>query len=311
MLHIILMSMNSKFFKKASLLLAAGILLAFPKAMAQQTVNNVPDVTLNNGMKMPQLGFGTWTVVNDPTGVISEAIRAGFRHFDTAQMYGNEAGVGQAVRESGIARSEFFITTKISTVAMREGTVRESLDKSLEVLGDGYIDLVLLHWPVKGHIKEAWQILEEYVRNGKVKAIGLSNFNPSHYEELMSYAEIKPVLNQIEIHPTFSNEANAEYFKKAGVAVQSWSPLGSGKDLGDETIAAIGRKYGKSPAQVILRWHIQRGLLTIPRTEKRSEMDEDINIFDFELSAEDMAAINALNKNQRTNAKNDPDNFPW
>lgn len=288
-----------------------GIIFFVSPLFAQNKQAEVPIITLNDGSTIPQLGLGTWTMVTTAKDAVNTAINLGYRLFDTAQAYGNEEEVWQGIGSNGISREEVFIITKIAPNVMREGSVRESLDNSLTKLGGGYIDLVLIHWPVSGHVKETWQIMEEYVQQGKIRSIGLSNFNPHHYEDLMTYAKIKPVLNQIEIHPYLSQEENVEYFKKQGLAVQCWSPLGSGTILQDKTLAELAGKYNKSVAQIILRWDIQRGLITIPRSFVPEELAEDINIFDFELSASDMAVINGLNKNRRVNEKNDPDNFPW
>ena len=275
-------------------------------------VKGVPYVTLNNGVKMPQIGFGTWTLQGD-TAVqcVKEAIRIGYRSFDTAQSYGNEAEVWQGIVESGIAREEVFITTKIWPTTMRDRTVREALDKSLATFGDGYIDLVLIHWPLNEYIEETWKVMEEYVKNGKVKSIGLSNFNPHHIDDLLKYATIRPVLNQIELHPNLSQSDAVEFSRQKDIQVQCWSPLGAGTMLSNEALVPLAKKHGKSTAQIILRWDIQRGLMTIPRTDNPDYMAENIDIFDFELSPEDMAIINGLNKNERVYPQNDPENFPW
>ncbi|MDL2257079.1 aldo/keto reductase [Bacteroidales bacterium OttesenSCG-928-I14] len=278
---------------------------------AQTLAQNVSKITLSNGQTMPQLGFGTWTVIESASRCVKDAVELGYRLFDSAQGYENEENVYQGIKKSGINRSEVFITTKISPDNMRNGTVRESLDKSIEAFGGDYLDLVLIHWPVQEKIQETWQIMEEYVEKGKIKSIGLSNFNPHHYEALMKYAKIKPVLNQIEIHPYFSNQENVEYFKKQGLAVQCWSPLASGKVIEDETLLKLAEKYDKSVAQIVLRWDIQRGLLTIPRSENKEHIAENIEVFNFELSDEDMKIINSLNRNERTSVKNNPDSFPW
>lgn len=244
---------------------------------------------------------------------VCHAIKTGFRLIDTAQGYGNEKGVGEGIRRSGIDRSELFITTKVNTSEMRNGTVRQSLDKSLADLGTDYIDLVLIHWPVKGHIKETWQILEEYVDNGKIRSIGISNFNPHHIDELLEYARIRPVVNQIEIEPYMTQYDVAGYTFRKGIQVESWGPLGQGVTgvLNDPDILEIAARHGKSAAQVILRWHMQRGLVTIPRCDNDAYTDENIRIFDFELSPSEMEIISGLNRNQRSTEKNDPDNFPW
>lgn len=274
-------------------------------------MNKIPQIELSNGRTMPQLGVGTFLVKD--AARVSHAIKAGFRLIDTAQGYGNENEVGEGIRMSGIDRSELFITTKVNTTEMREGKVRESLEKSLSDLGLDYIDLVLIHWPVKDHIKETWQILEEYVDNGKILSIGLSNFNPHHIDSLLTYARIRPVINQIEIHPYMTQTENSGYNFQNNIQTESWGPLGQGTtdELKNPIIGKIAKKYGKSIAQVILRWHIQRGLITIPRCDNDTYTDENIQIFDFELSSKDMEIINGLNKDLRTYEKNDPDNFPW
>ena len=278
-----------------------------------QNMNKVPSIRLNNGIEMPQLGVGTFLVKDKAAEHVSHAIKTGFRLIDTAQGYGNEKEVGEGIRMSGIERSELFITTKVNTVEMRNGTVRQSLDKSLADLGVDYIDLVLIHWPVEGHIKETWQILEEYVDKGKIRSIGVSNFNPHHIDSLLTYARIRPVVNQIEIHPYMVQIEKSGYNFQQDIQTEAWGPLGQGitGELQDSAIGEIAKRHGKSIAQVILRWHLQRGLVTIPRCDNDSYTEENINIFDFELSAAEMEIITGLNRNQRTNEKNDPDNFPW
>ena len=263
--------------------------IAFVWGMAIQTnaqeMNKVPTVKLNNGMEMPQLGVGTFLVKDNAAERVCHAID----------------------------RRELFITTKVNTMEMRGGTVRQSLDKSLADLGTDYIDLVLIHWPVKGHIKETWQILEEYVDKGKIRSIGVSNFNPHHLDELLEYARIRPVVNQIEIEPYMTQHDVVGYTFRKGIQVEAWGPLGQGVTgvLDDPAIGEIAARHGKSAAQVILRWHMQRGLVTIPRCDNDAYTDENIRIFDFELSPSEMEIITGLNRNQRAYEQNDPDNFPW
>lgn len=275
------------------------------------SINEVPLITLNNGEVIPQLGFGTWTLTEKPEQHVREAIEVGFRLIDTAQGYQNEAEVGKGIKDSGIARKDIFLTTKIGPDVMRNRTIKQSIDISMEKLQTDYLDLMLIHWPVKEHIQETWGIMEDYVNKGLIKSIGLSNFNPHHIDDLLKYAKIKPVINQIEIHPTFSNMENAGRTLYRGIPVQCWSPLAAGKDLDDPVLMELAKKYNKSVAQIILRWDIQRGLLTVTRSTNVEHMKEDFNIFDFELSAVDMSIINGININQRTYEKNDPDNFPW
>lgn len=312
--------MKSRFFLFGVLLLIGAILSGCGSKtsdngqtpQATDTLPAIPHVVLNNGMKMPQLGVGTFTLKETATECVKHAIGLGFRLVDAAQGYDNEAEVWQGVKESGIDRSEVFITSKVSPDAMRSGKVRESLDRTIEAFGGTYVDLMLIHWPVAGKIEETWKIMEEYVDAGKIRAIGVSNFNPHHVDELLAYVRIKPVINQIEIHPYMAQQEVAGYTFGKGIQVQGWAPLGQGGAvLQDKTIAAIAERYGKSIAQVILRWNMQRGLIAIPRCDNAAYTAENMDIFDFELSPVEMSIINGLNRNERTYEKNDPDNFPW
>lgn len=281
-------------------------------AQATDTLPAIPHVVLNNGMEMPQLGVGTFTLKETAAECVKHAIGLGYRLVDAAQGYDNEAEVWQGIKESGIDRSEVFITSKISPDAMRSGKVRESLDRTIEAFGGTYVDLMLIHWPVAGKVEETWKIMEEYVDAGKIRAIGVSNFNPHHVDELLAYARIKPAVNQIEIHPYMTQQEVVGNTFAKGIQVEGWAPLGQGGAvLQDGTIGAIARKHGKSIAQVILRWNIQRGLIAIPRCDNADYTAENMDIFDFELSPVEMSVINGLNRNERTYEKNDPDNFPW
>lgn len=281
-------------------------------AQATDTLPAIPHVVLNNGMEMPQLGVGTFTLKETAAECVKHAIGLGYRLVDAAQGYDNEAEVWQGIEESGIDRSEVFITSKISPDAMRSGKVRESLDRTIEAFGGTYVDLMLIHWPVAGKVEETWKIMEEYVDAGKIRAIGVSNFNPHHVDELLAYARIKPAVNQIEIHPYMTQQEVVGNTFAKGIQVEGWAPLGQGGAvLQDGTIGAIARKHGKSIAQVILRWNIQRGLIAIPRCDNADYTAENMDIFDFELSPVEMSVINGLNRNERTYEKNDPDNFPW
>lgn len=311
--------MHRRDFMKASLVVAgaamvsnAGMsgLLGGGTAHAA-TPTGVPLITMNNGLQIPQFGLGTWTLAENTQASVRAAMECGYRHVDTAQAYQNEKEVWQGIKDAGIARKDVFITSKISPPNMRKPPQKDAIDQSIEALGGEYIDLYLMHWPVQPHIQETWQTLEDYVQKGLIKSIGLSNFNPHHIEALLKYAKVKPVLNQIEIHPYLTQEHNVAATRCYGIAVESWSPLAQAKVMQDETIVGIGKKYGKSAAQVTLRWGLQRGLIIIPRSKNPAHIAENIQIFDFELSATDMAAINGLNKNERINPQNDPDNFPW
>ena len=294
-------------------ILALSLAWGMASQTSAQKMNTVPTIKLNNGMEMPQLGVGTFLVKEDAAKRVCHAIQIGFRLIDTAQGYDNEKEVGEGIRLSGIDRGELFITTKVNTTEMRNGTVRQSLDKSLSDLGLKYLDVVLIHWPVEGHIKETWQILEEYVDNGKIRSIGLSNFNPHHIDSLLVYARVRPVINQIEIHPYMTQIDKSGYNFQQNIQTEAWGPLGQGttEELKDPVIGKMAKQHGKSIAQIILRWHMQRGLVTIPRCDNDIYTEENIDIFDFELSAAEMEIITGLNRNQRTNTLNNPDNFPW
>lgn len=303
--------------KRRHLLLLGSIVpLSFnqivKEGFAMASVSNVPVVKLNNGIEMPQLGFGTWTLKGDTASEsVKNALLSGYRLVDTAQAYGNEEAVYKGIKDSQINRKDLFITTKISPDNMRKHRVEESLKESLDKLGGDYLDLVLIHWPVKGEVQQTWEVLERYVRNGKVRAIGLSNFNLHHIEDLMKYATIKPVINQIEIHPYMTQFGPSGFTFKNGIQVEAWSPLGTGTVLKDPTLAKIAESHHKTPAQIVLRWLMQRGIVAIPRSSNPEHIKENIEIFDFKLSPEEMEIINGLNKNTRVNPKNDPDNFPW
>lgn len=272
-------------------------------------------IKLNNGMEIPQIGVGTWTLRDDvAVNNVKLALQAGFRLIDTAQMYENEKAVGEGIRVSGVPREEIFLTTKINTTVMREdeATIRASIDASLEKLQTPYVDLLLIHWPVKDCVKKTWQIMEDYVRQGKAKSIGVSNFNRHHLEELLEYAAIRPVLNQIEVHPLMSQVENIAFNRSLGIQVQAWGPFGQGDIdvVGHEVIQKLAAKYGKTPSQIVLRWIVQRDLITIPRC-KPNHFDENLGILQFALDPADMEAINALNIDLRSNENNDPETFPY
>ena len=272
-------------------------------------------IRLNNDIEIPQIGVGTWTLRGETARQnVRLALEAGFRHIDTAQMYENEAEVGQGILDSGIPRQEIFVTTKVSTSIMRNGSeaVRNSIDGSLAKLKTDYIDLLLIHWPVKDCVRDTWQVMENYVRQGKVKSIGVSNFNRHHLDDLLSYAEIRPVINQIEVHPFMTQEENIAYNRQLGIQVEAWGPFGQGDIdvVGHPLLQSLAAKYQKTASQIVLRWIVQRGLITIPRA-KPNHFAENLEIMMFSLSDEDMQAISALNQNLRSNVLNDPEKFPW
>ena len=270
---------------------------------------------LSNGQFLPELGAGTWTLRGDiAVENVSAALKAGFRLIDTAQMYGNEAEVGRGLVLSGLPRSSYMVTTKVSNDMMRGGAeaVSASIEESLGKLGCGYLDFLLVHWPVKDRIKDTWQVMEEYVRQGKVRSIGVCNFNPHHLEDLLAYASIKPVMNQIELHPLHSQEDNVTFDRALGIQVQSWGPFGHG--IVDMTtipeIQEIAAQYDRTSSQIILRWILQRGLACIPRA-RVSHFKENLEVTDFVLSDEEMARISALNRNRRSSEDDNPENFAW
>lgn len=270
---------------------------------------------LKNGIEIPQIGVGTWMLRGDEAcNNVCQALQAGFRLIDTAQGYDNEQAVGNGICLSGIPREDIFLTTKVSTNIMREGetAIRASIDQSLRLLQTPYLDLLLIHWPVKDCVRLTWQVMEDYVRQGKVRSLGVSNFNRHHLESLFEYAQICPVINQIEVHPLMSQVENVEYNHSLGIQVQAWGPFGQGDIdvIGQPTIKRLAAGYGKTPSQIVLRWLVQRQLITIPRA-KPNHFAENLDILTFSLSETDMEAINALNINLRSNKNNDPETFPW
>ncbi len=272
-------------------------------------------ITLNNGLTIPQIGVGTWTLRGQTARQnVRLALEAGFRHVDTAQGYENEAEVGLGIADSSVPRHDIFLTTKVATNIMREGcaAVRKSVDDSLIKLKTDYIDLLLIHWPVKDCVKNTWQVMEDCVRQGKVRSIGVSNFNRHHLEDLFSYAEIRPAINQIEVHPLMTQEENIAYNHESGIRVEAWGPFGQGDIdvIGNPLLQSLAEKYQKTASQIVLRWIVQRELITIPRA-KPNHFTENLEIMTFSLSDEDMHSISALNQNLRSNSLNDPETFPW
>lgn len=257
-------------------------------------------ITLNNGIKMPMLGFGTYTL-RDATCVrcVSEAITAGYRLFDTATIYGNEEFVGAGIKKSGIKREELFITSKLWVSDSGYENTKKAFELSLKKLDMEYLDLYLIHRP-RGDLKGSWKAMEELYEEGKVKAIGVSNFEPDQLDNLMINARIKPTVNQIESHVFFHQHNSYDVLKHKEVQMEAWSPLADGRNgiFSNQTLAAIGKKYDKSNAQVSLRWHYQRGIVAIPRTSQKAHMTENLDIFDFELDATEMQTIASLDLNK-------------
>ncbi|WP_368504895.1 aldo/keto reductase [Alkalihalophilus sp. As8PL] len=267
--------------------------------------------TLHNGVKMPWFGLGVFKVKDgsEAADSVRNAIESGYRSIDTAAIYKNEEGVGQGIKEAGVSRDELFITSKVWNADQGYETTLAAFDASLKKLDIDYLDLYLIHWPVDGKFVETWKALEKLYKEGRVRAIGVSNFHIHHLEELLKEAEIKPMVNQVEYHPHLTQVELREYCEKEGIQLEAWSPLKQGELLEDETIKQIAESYRKSPAQIILRWDLQNKVVTIPKSIKEYRIVANADIFDFELSAEDMDRINALNKNERCGP--DPDNFDF
>ena len=275
-------------------------------------MNPVPDVMLNNGRTIPQFGFGVFQVKQEDTvEAVSTALQTGYRHIDTAEMYGNEKEVGEAVAKSGLARADVFVTSKLNNDAHLPDDARKAFDASLEALRFDYVDLFLIHWPLPtlydGDFVSTWRTLEEFYRDGRARSIGVSNFQPHHIRRLHAEAEIPPAVNQIEIHPYLTQDDVRGFCAEHQIAIEGWSPIAQGEVLEDPTIREIAGRAGKTPAQVVLRWHIERGDIIFPKSVTPARVKENFAIFDFELSGEDVEAISALNKNQRTGP--DPDTF--
>lgn len=260
-------------------------------------------VTLNNGLKMPQLGFGVWQVSdNEVERAVSKAFEVGYRSIDTAAGYENEQGVGKAISNSAIPREELFITTKVRNPDQGYENTLKAFDTSMEKLGLDYLDLYLIHWPTPAYDEyvETYKALEKIYQDGRVKAIGVCNFNIDHLERLFDECDIKPVLNQVECHPYLQQKELKTFCKKHDIYIESWSPLyQGGAVLNDNVIKEISAFHGKTPAQVILRWHLQEDSIVIPKSVTPSRIEENFNIFDYELSADDMKKIAGINRNER------------
>ncbi len=279
-------------------------------------IKSIQDKTvLNNGVEMPWMGLGVFKVEEGPELVkaVKSAIKLGYRSIDTAAIYGNEEGVGQGIREgiaeAGISREDLFITSKVWNSDLGFESAIQAYETSLQKLGLEYLDLYLIHWPVEGKYKDAWRALEALYKEEKVRAIGVSNFQVHHLEELLKDAEVKPVINQVEYHPRLTQQELKAFCRENGIQLEAWSPLMQGQLLDNEIIAAIAEKHGKSAAQVILRWDLQNGVITIPKSTKEHRIAANASIFDFELSSDEMEQISSLNQNLRVGP--DPDHFDF
>lgn len=293
------------FLQKSAVFATSAVLLPFFSDHAYGASNRpknnkaIPTVKLNNGLAMPVLGFGTYSLRGEICErSVADAIAAGYRLIDTASRYGNEIFVGSGIKKSGIEREELFITSKLWVDDAGYEKSKIAFETSLNKLGTGYLDLYLIHRP-RGDFKGSWRMMEELHKEGKIKAIGISNFTPAQYDDLMSVAKIKPAINQIETHAFFQEKDPFNYFSKHDVRTEAWAPFAEGRNglFTNQTLADIGKKHHKSNAQVSLRWHYQRGIVAIPRTVQKAHMAENLNIFDFKLSESEMKAISALDLN--------------
>ncbi|MDT7632465.1 MAG: 2,5-diketo-D-gluconate reductase [Pseudonocardiales bacterium] len=273
-------------------------------------MTQVPNIRLNNGTEIPQFGFGVFQIPPAETaGAVREAFAAGYRHIDTAQMYGNEEGVGEAIKDSDLSRGEVFVTTKLNNDAHGYNSAISALDESLKKLQLDYVDLYLIHWPLphQDRYVETWKGFEKLLADGRARSIGVSNFQPAHLDRLAKETDTVPAVNQIELHPLLTQTELRKYHAEHGIATEAWSPIAQGEVLGEQTITSLADKYGKSPAQVVLRWHLQVGNIVFPKSVNPDRMRENINVFDFELADDDVDAIEAMDAGHRTGP--DPDTF--
>jgi diketogulonate reductase-like aldo/keto reductase len=274
-------------------------------------VSKAPSITLNNGVEMPQLGFGVWQVPDaEAAAAVSNALEAGYRSIDTAAIYGNEEGTGQALAASGLPREELFVTTKLWNSDQGYDSALRALDASLARLGLEYVDLYLIHWPQprRDAYAETWRAFEKIAADGRARAIGVSNFQPAHLRRLFTESGVVPAVNQIELHPQLAQADLRSLHAEHGIATEAWSPLGQGKGLLDHpVIVRIAGRHGRTPAQVVLRWHLQLGNVVIPKSVTPSRIRENIDVFGFELAAQDLAELAALDDGTRLGP--DPDTF--
>ncbi len=272
----------------------------------------VPTIRLNNGVEIPQLGFGVFKIPPAETAAATlTALEVGYRHIDTAQMYGNEAGVGEGIRRSGLPRDQVFVTSKLNNNRQEREDILRSFDRSLEELGLDYLDLFLVHWPLPSvsDYVQRWKAMEEIYAGGRCRAIGVSNFQPHHLRKLFGDSEIRPAVNQVEAHPYLANDEVRAFDADHEIVTQAWSPLAKGMVAEDPVITRIAEQVGRTPAQVTLRWHVQRGDVVFPKSVTRSRVEENYDIFGFELDEAAMAALSGLDRGERTGP--DPDEFNW
>jgi len=279
-------------------------------------MNTVPTIELNDGHTIPQLGFGVFQVAPAETAdAVRRALEIGYRHIDTAEMYGNEKGVGEGIRASGVDRADVYVTSKLDNGLHRPDDARRAFERTLATLAFDYVDLFLIHWPLPmlydGDYVSTWQTLEQFRRDGRARSIGVSNFQVEHLERLAAETDVVPAVNQIESHPYFRNDEVRAYGAAHGIATQAWSPIAQGEVLGDPAITAIAERLGRSPAQVVLRWHIQRGNIVFPKAVTPARIRENFELFDFELEPDDVEALDALDRGEAGRGGPNPDTFAY
>ncbi|WP_245821124.1 aldo/keto reductase [Geodermatophilus pulveris] len=273
----------------------------------------MPTIRLNNGVEIPQLGFGVYQVPPEDTAeAVSTALEIGYRHIDTAEMYGNEKGVGEAVARSGLDRGEVFVTSKLNNGFHGRDDALRAFDQSLADLGFEYLDLFLVHWPLPGidvDYVETWKAMEEIYASGRAKAVGVSNFQAHHLRRLFGETDVRPAVNQIEVHPYLANDELRAFDADHEIVTEAWSPIAQGKVLDDPVVQRVAERYGRTPAQVVLRWHVQRGDVVFPKSVNRERMQQNFELFDFDLDGGAMGDLSVLDRGERTGP--DPDTFNY
>jgi len=280
------------------------------------TVSTVPTIALNDGHEIPQLGFGVFQIPpEDTANAVSTALEVGYRHIDTAEMYRNERGVGEGIRATGLSRDEIFITSKLSNACHHPDDARQAFEHTLAELGSDYVDLFLVHWPLPtlydGDYVSTWKVMEEFKQQGRARSIGVSNFQVGHLQRLAEETEVTPTVNQIELHPYFLNEKVRRYGEDHGIRTEAWSPIAQGGVLDDPVITKIAERVERTPAQVVLRWHLQRGSIVFPKSTTPSRIEENFELFSFELEDGDMQAIAGLDRGEDGRTGPHPDSFAY
>ena len=278
-------------------------------------MSSVPAITLNDGNTIPQLGFGVLIKPDQTAAAVRSALEVGYRHIDTAQMYGNEKQVGQGIRDAGLDRREVFITSKLNNGYHRPDDARRAFDDTLSALGSDYVNLFLIHWPLPtlydGDFVSTWNVLEEFAKDGRARSVGVSNFQITHLDRLVERSQTVPAVNQVEAHPYFANDQVRRYDRDHGIVTEAWSPIARGKVLGDGVIDRIAHSHGKTPAQVVLRWHIQRGDIVIPKSVHSERLKSNFEIFDFSLEGDEIGAITGLDRGEPGRIGPNPDTLAW